>query len=191
MGMGEPFDNYHNIIKAIRILNCKQGLNIAARKITISTAGIVPFIDRFSNINWQVRLSVSLHAPDDKIRNRLMPINHKYPLAQLQEACKRYIEKTGRRITLEYLLIKDINCTETSLIKLAQIAKTLNANVNIILFNRIKDVYFSSPSQQTIYWFVNSLKKMGIATAIRNSRGKDINAACGQLASKKNSTCPI
>ncbi len=184
MGMGEPFDNYDNVIRSIRIINCKQGLNIAARKITVSTAGIVPAIVKFSDIGWQVRLSVSLHAPDDKIRSDLMPINHKYPLGELLDACFTYTEKTGRRITFEYILIDRVNCSESQVPEIAKIAKRLNAGINIIPFSRIDGTNLSSPSRETIHRFVDSLRNMQVKVTIRNSRGVDIKAACGQLAGK-------
>ncbi|MGC8805170.1 MAG: 23S rRNA (adenine(2503)-C(2))-methyltransferase RlmN, partial [Candidatus Ratteibacteria bacterium] len=182
MGMGEPFDNYDALIKAIGIINAKDGVNIGARKITVSTAGIVPKIMEFADIGWQVRLSISLHAPDDATRSLLMPINRKYPLSDLLDACNYYVLRTGRRITIEYVLIAGINDTENHLYGLEKISKRFRADVNLIPFSRIRNSSFSQPSEEKIKWFVNFLKKKGIRATFRNSRGSDINAACGQLA---------
>lgn len=185
MGMGEPFDNYDNVIKSIMIINNKYGLNIGARKITVSTAGVVPGIEKFSKIGLQVRLSISLHACDDNTRNRLMPINRKYPLVELLGACKSYIQTTGRRITLEYILIEGINCGERHLVNLANIAKELNADVNLIPISKNKSTGFLPPSPEAVRHFADLLRDKKIRVSIRDSRGKDIDAACGQLAGKR------
>jgi len=185
MGMGEPFDNYDNVIKSIMIINNKYGLNIGARKITVSTAGVVPGIEKFSKIGLQVRLSISLHACDDNTRNRLMPINRKYPLVELLGACKSYIQTTGRRITLEYILIEGINCGERHLVNLANIAKELNADVNLIPVSKNKSTGFLPPSPEAVRHFADLLRDKKIRVSIRDSRGKDIDAACGQLAGKR------
>ncbi|HON06164.1 MAG TPA: 23S rRNA (adenine(2503)-C(2))-methyltransferase RlmN [bacterium] len=185
MGMGEPFDNYDNVIKSIMIINNKYGLNIGARKITVSTAGVVPGIEKFSKIGLQVRLSISLHACDDNTRNRLMPINRKYPLVELLGACKSYIQTTGRRITLEYILIEGINCGERHLVNLANIAKELNADVNLIPISKNKNTGFLPPSPEAVRHFADLLRDKKIRVSIRDSRGKDIDAACGQLAGKR------
>ena len=182
MGMGEPFDNYDALIKAISIINAREGLNIGARKITVSTSGIVPGIKKFADAGWQVRLSVSLHAPDDATRSSLMPVNKKYPVAVLLDACNYYISRTGRRITFEYILIAGVNDKENHLFGLERIAKKLHADINVIPYSRIKNCGFTSPSAEKIRWFVGSLRKKGIKATVRNSRGSDINAACGQLA---------
>ncbi len=185
MGMGEPFDNYDNLIKAIKIINSKDGCGLAARKITVSTAGIVPSIKRFADeIGIQVRLSVSLHGPDDETRSKIMPVNNKYPLESLLDACAYYIKKTGRRITFEYVLIEGVNCFQTHAEKLAQIAKKFSADINLIPFSKIEGVNFSPPEKDSIHRFFCVLKKYKVRATIRDSRGSDIKAACGQLAGK-------
>lgn len=182
MGMGEPFDNYDAVIKSICIINDKNGLNIGARRITVSTAGIVPGIIKFAHLKWQVRLSVSLHSAIEETRSFLMPLNKKYPLSELIKACQFYVENTGRRITFEYILLDNINDTKKHCVALADLSLLFGANVNIIPFSEIGSCEFLRPSQDKIAWFSDILKKRGVRTTIRRSRGQDINAACGQLA---------
>ncbi len=182
MGMGEPFDNYDAVIKSIGIINAREGMNIGARKIIVSTAGIVPAIRRFSLLKWQVRLAVSLHAADDFTRNMLMPINKKFCISELVDACRYYIEKTGRRLTFEYILIKGINDSEKHLKDLAVIAKMLNADVNIIRFSKIGVSDLLCPDVGKVVAFVEGLRQKGVRATARRSRGCDIMAACGQLA---------
>ncbi|HOK79770.1 MAG TPA: 23S rRNA (adenine(2503)-C(2))-methyltransferase RlmN [bacterium] len=189
MGMGEPFDNYDALIKAIRIINARDGVNIGARKITVSTAGIVPKIMEFADMGWQVRLSISLHASDDATRSLLMPVNRKYPLSDLLDACNYYVSRTGRRITIEYILIDGINDAEKHLYGLGKISKRFRADVNVIPLSKIRNSSFSPPSTEKINWFINSLKKMGIRATLRDSRGSDIDAACGQLAGARSCAC--
>ena len=185
MGMGEPFDNYDSVLKAIKIINEKNGLNIGARKITVSTAGIVPCIKKFSDFGKQVRLSISLHAPDDRTRSLLMPINNKYSVSELLNACKYYISHTGRRITFEYILIEDVNDTEKHLFQLIKIVKGLDADINVIPFSPVEGINFRCPDMEKISWFVAELKRHSIRATVRYSRGKDIKAACGQLAGRR------
>lgn len=186
MGMGEPLDNYLNTSKAIVIINSPEGLNIGARRITVSTCGIVPGINKLSNLKLQVNLSISLHAVDNELRNKLIPANRIYPLEKLLEACKRYLEKTGRLITLEYILIKGENNTYKDADRLADIAKELKAKVNLIAYNEVPAFNFKSPNNKDITSFLNRLKVKKVSAILRRSRGSDIQAACGQLAGKKN-----
>lgn len=185
MGMGEPFDNYDNVIKAIKIINEKNGLNMGARKIIVSTCGLIPEIKKFADIKWQVRLSVSLHATDDKTRSFLMPVNKKYSLSELLDACSYYVKKTGRRITFEYILIDDINDSENDMQKLVEITKQVKADINIIPFSRIENSCFKAPSYKKVCRFADYLKRNNVKATIRKSKGSDIDAACGQLAGKK------
>ena len=137
MGMGEPFDNYDNVERAIRILNSEEGINIGARKITVSTCGVIPGIRRFEGIGLQVELSISLHSPDDTLRTKLMPVNRKYPLADLIEACRRYAGKTNRQVTFEYLMIRDVNDSQSHAARLASLLKGFLSKVNLITMNEI------------------------------------------------------
>jgi len=181
MGVGEPLDNYDNLLKAIRIINSAQGLQIAARRITISTSGVIPAIKRLSTEGLQIELSISLHAADEKIRSQIMPINKKYPIKELIKACREYIKQTNRQITFEYVLIKDINSGLQSAVKLGRILKGLNAKVNLIPANVIRELKIEPPDKQETSSFRDSLLKQGINVTSRRPRGQDIQAACGQL----------
>jgi len=182
MGIGEPLDNYDNVIKAIRIINSKQALNIGARRITISTCGIVPGIKRLSDEDLQIELSISLHSADDRTRSHLMPINKIYPLRDLIVACRQYIKKTNRQVTFEYVLIKDINSGLQSAQKLSKILRDLRlCKVNLIPANPIKEFTIEPPNKLEILLFQDHLLKAGINVTLRKPRGEDIEAACGQL----------
>jgi len=181
MGIGEPLDNYDNVIKAIRIINSPEALHIGARKITISTCGIIPGIKRLSDEGLQVELSISLHAPDDKTRSQIMPVNKKYPLKDLIKACEEYIKNTGRQITFEYVLIKGVNSDLQSARILSKILKGLNCKVNLILSNPIKELRIEPPKRTEILLFRDYLLKQHINVTLRRPRGQDIEAACGQL----------
>ncbi|MFH1269789.1 MAG: 23S rRNA (adenine(2503)-C(2))-methyltransferase RlmN [Candidatus Omnitrophota bacterium] len=181
MGIGEPLDNYDNVIKAVRTINSPAGLNIGARRITISTCGIIPGIERLAGEGLQIELSVSLHAADDKTRSRLMPINKIYPLKDLITACREYIKKTNRQITFEYILIKDINSGLQNALKLSKILKGLNCKINLIPCNIIKELKVEPPEKPEILLFRDYLLKSGINVTLRRPRGEDIEAACGQL----------
>lgn len=182
MGIGEPLDNYDNVIKAIRIINSKDALNIGARRITISTCGITPEIKRLSDEDLQIELSVSLHAADDITRSRLMPVNKIYPLGGLIAACRKYIKKTNRQITLEYVLIKEINSGLQSARNLSTILKDLKlCKVNLIPANSIKELNIEPPNKLEVLLFRDYLLKSGINVTLRKTRGQDIDAACGQL----------
>jgi 23S rRNA (adenine2503-C2)-methyltransferase len=175
-------DNYANVIKAIRIINSGQGFNIGARKITISTSGVIPGIESLSREELQIELSVSLHAADDKLRSQLMPVNKKYPLEELIKACKEYSLKTNRQVTFEYILIKDVNASiknAQDLVKLLEDFKL--SKVNIIPFNPIKEFGAKSADKDTIILFQDYLARHGVHAILRKERGEDIGAACGQL----------
>jgi 23S rRNA (adenine2503-C2)-methyltransferase len=183
MGIGEPLDNYDNVVKAICILNSKDAFNIGARKITISTCGVIPAIKRLQERNWQVELSVSLHAPENKLRSYLMPVNNMYPLPDLIEVCRNYAEKTKRQITFEYILIKGVNDSLIYADKLAKLIDGFNSKVNLITFNPAPDSLLQAPAISQVKSFKNKLAAGGIPTTIRISKGDDISAACGQLKS--------
>jgi len=183
MGIGEPLDNYDNVVKAICMLNSKDAFDIGARKITISTCGVIPAIRRLQERNWQVELSVSLHAPENKLRSYLMPVNNMYPLPDLIEACKNYAEKTKRQITFEYILIKGVNDSLIYADKLAKLIGGFNSKVNLITFNPAPDSLLQVPGISQIKSFKNKLAARGISTTTRISKGDDISAACGQLKS--------
>jgi 23S rRNA (adenine2503-C2)-methyltransferase len=185
MGMGEPLDNYDNLVKAIRIINHPDGMNIGARKITVSTCGIVPGISKLKDVGLQIELSVSLHAADDELRNKLVPVNRKYPLKALIKACKEYRERTGRIITLEYTFIEGMNDSAGAAERLAKVARELKAKVNVISCNPASDTKGARPSGKKIRTFMERLKARGVTVTLRRSRGDDIMAACGQLAARK------
>ena len=186
MGVGEPLSNYDNLLKAIRLFNSHECLNIGIRKITISTCGIIPEILRLARENLQVELSVSLHASDDATRSSLMPINKKYPISKLIETCKEYILKTNRQITFEYILIKEINDSPQDARRLIRILKSIKCKVNIIPYNEIEGIKFTSPDIETIRTFRGILKMGRISSTLRLQRGADIKASCGQLRMMEN-----
>lgn len=181
MGTGEPLDNYENVLKAVRIINCPVGPGIAARRITISTCGIIPGIERLAKEKLQVELSVSLHAADSLTRDKLMPVNKKYPLQKLIGACKDYADTTNRQVTFEYILIKGINCGLDSAANLAKLLKGWNCKVNLIPYNQVKEFLYEPPGKIEALFFRDRLLKFGVNTTLRLSRGNDIHAACGQL----------
>jgi 23S rRNA (adenine2503-C2)-methyltransferase len=181
MGIGEPFDNYDNVMKAIRILNDPDAFNIGARKITVSTCGIIPGIKKLEKEGLQIELSVSLHSADDAIRSKLVPINKRYPLKDLIAACKEYTKATNRIITFEYILIKGINSSREDAVKLAALLKGLHCKVNTISCNLISAKDYKGPDAEEIKTFLNVLKVKGITAMHRKSRGEDIDAGCGQL----------
>ena len=183
MGIGEPFDNYDNVINFIRIINDPKALNIGARHITVSTCGIVPKIKEFSSLDLQVNLAISLHAPNDKIRNEIMPISKAYNLNELMDVLDYYYEKTLRRITFEYVLLSGINDSKENAIELANLIKGKNAYVNLINYNETKNIDFKESKK--INEFYDILKKNGIDVTVRRKFGNKISAACGQLRSKE------
>lgn len=182
MGTGEPLDNYINVLKVIRIINSPFAFNIGARRITISTCGIIPGIKKLSDEDLQIELSVSLHSADDKIRSQIMPINKIYSLKKLIQACREYIQKTNRQITFEYVLMKDINSDLPSALILSKILKYLKlCKVNLIPANPVKECNVEPPPKIEILLFRDYLLKQGINVTLRKPRGQDIEAACGQL----------
>jgi 23S rRNA (adenine2503-C2)-methyltransferase len=182
MGMGEPLDNYDNVVKAVRIINSDYGFNIGARRITISTCGIIPAIERLAHESLQIELSISLHAADDQTRSMLLPINKKYPIHELIQTCKDYTRRTKRQITFEYVLIKDINSDLQNALKLVTILKNLRlCKVNLIPANPVKEYNIEPPDRLGIFEFRNYLSRHSINVTLRRPRGQDIEAACGQL----------
>jgi 23S rRNA (adenine2503-C2)-methyltransferase len=181
MGIGEPLDNYDNLIKAVRIINSPYTFNIGARRITISTSGVIPALKKLPAEDLQIELSVSLHAADDEIRSRLMPINKIYPLKDLIIACREYAATTNRQITFEYILIKDINSSLQNAIKLGKLLAELECKVNLIPCNPIKELGMQPPEKREILLFKDRLIGSGINVTLRRPRGEDIEAACGQL----------
>jgi len=190
MGIGEPLDNYDNVLKAIRIINAPWSLNIGARKITISTCGFIPGIKRLMEEGLQLELSVSLHAAEDKIRNILVPINKKYPLSELTSTLKEYIKKTNRQVTFEYILIEGVNSDISSAKNLSRILKGLNCKVNLIPCNSVEELGYTPPGKLDILLFKDHLIKSGIDVTLRIIRGRDIQAACGQLRLEQPSADP-
>ena len=185
MGIGEPLDNYDNVMKAIRVLNDEDSLHIGARKITISTCGLIPGIERLGGEKLQIELSVSLHSADDKVRSRLVPINKTYRIKDLITACKDYIKKTNRLVTFEYVLIKDTNVSAEDALKLAKTLKGMICKVNTISYNQIRAKGYEAPSNEDVKKFINVLKRHAINVMHRKSKGEDIDAGCGQLRISK------
>ena len=185
MGIGEPFDNYDNICNFIRIINHPKGLNIGARHITVSTCGLVPKILEFSEFPYQVNLAISLHAPNDKLRGEIMPIAKAYPLKDLINAIKIYLEKTNRRVTFEYIMLARVNDSVDNALELVHLLKGINCYVNLIPYNETEALQFRRSKPLTIAKFYDILKKNNITVTIRREFGGTISAACGQLRSKK------
>ncbi len=181
MGIGEPFDNYKNVINFINVINNPKGINIGARHITVSTSGVVPKIEQFIEDGKQVNLAISLHAPNDHIRNKLMPINKAYNISKLIDAIKKYINITNRRVTIEYILIKNINDSEENAIELAKLLKGLNCYVNLIPYNETSNKSYRKSTKETMFKFYDILKKNNINVTIRKEFGSNLMAACGQL----------
>jgi 23S rRNA (adenine2503-C2)-methyltransferase len=181
MGMGEPFQNYDAVMKMVRILHDPRGMNFGSRRTTISTSGLVPFIDRLASEPFQVKLAVSLHAPNDALRDRLVPLNRRYPVGELIAACRRYVERTRRRVTFEYALIKDVNDSDEVARELAAELNGLLCHVNVIPLNPTPAAPFERPSPERIERFADVIRQHGIPATVRYSRGVDIAAACGQL----------
>ena len=181
MGVGEPLDNYDNLIKAVRTINSSKGINIAARRITISTCGIIPKIEKLAGEGMQIELAVSLHGSSDDSRNVLMPINKKYPVKELIEVCRRYHKATKRQITFEYIMIKDVTCTDEAARQLGRLLKGLECKINLIPYNPVDEFEHEPPSRNKMFIFKSQLARYGIRSTIRTPRGSDVSAACGQL----------
>ena len=181
MGIGEPLDNYDNVMESIKILNNPKGLGIGARHISISTSGLVPKIYELADNKLQCTLSISLHSSNNKKRSEMMPINNAYPIEELMKACKYYIEKTNKRISFEYALAKDNNDNLDDAKKLVQLLKGMLAHVNLIPINKIEDGKYTKSTNENIIKFRDYLNDHGIVATIRRELGSDISAACGQL----------
>jgi 23S rRNA (adenine2503-C2)-methyltransferase len=181
MGTGEPLDNYDNLLKFLRIVNRKAGLNIGYRNITLSTCGLVEKIYSLAQEDMPINLSISLHAPEDSLRRRIMPIAHKYSIDDIIRACNFYFEKTGRRITYEYILIKGLNDQPRHSLKLAETLAGTNSMVNLIPLNPVEGRKYETPSRDRVKQFRDILEQKRIPVTVRREMGADINAACGQL----------
>lgn len=185
MGIGEPFDNYDNLCRFLKIINHPNGMAIGARHITVSTCGVVPKVLEFSEFPLQINLAVSLHAPNNEIRDKIMPINKAYPLEKLIPALKTYLERTNRRITFEYILLKDINDSTKCAEELSKLVKGINCYINLIPYNETENIGFKRTNTIQIMRFYDILKKNNVNVTIRREFGGKISAACGQLRSKK------
>lgn len=185
MGMGEPLDNYDNLVRSIKIINHPAGIGLGARKITVSTCGLAPEILKLKDLGIQIELSISLHASNNKLRNKLVPVNRRYPLKVLLDACEKYYTATGRVITLEYTVIKGMNDSENDIKDLAEIAKRLKAKVNLIGCSPSPSHDCASPGEEAVHAFEKRLSVLGAKVTVRRSKGSDILASCGQLAAKR------
>lgn len=183
MGIGEPFDNYDNVIKFIDIINHPKGIALGSRHITISTCGIVPKIKEFMNYDKQVNLAISLHAPNNTIRDQIMNINKVYKIEEVINAVKEYINKTNRRVTLEYIMLKGINDSTANALELANLLKGINCYVNLIPYNETSHIEYKKSNKEDILKFYDTLKKHNINVTIRREFGSRVSAACGQLRS--------
>ena len=181
MGIGEPLDNYDNVIKFIELLNSERGLNISQRNITVSTCGIVPKIKELADLKLQITLAISLHAPNDELRKTMMPIANKYSIAEIMDACRYYLDKTGRRISFEYSLVKGVNDTKECANELIELVKGLNCHINLIPVNPIKERDYEQSEKNSIKNFRDMLERKGINATVRREMGRDIDGACGQL----------
>ena len=184
MGIGEPLDNYENVVKSVELINCPEGLGIGARHISISTSGLVDKIYKLADEKLQATLSISLHAVTDEKRREIMPVANKYTINELLDSCKYYIMKTGRRISFEFALIKDVNDDEQTALELAKLLRGMIAHVNLIPVNEIVNGKYKKSSVETVDKFVRVLNSAGIVATVRRELGSDIDAACGQLRQK-------
>lgn len=184
MGTGEPFDNYTNLLRFLSVVNYPKGLEIGARHITVSTCGIVPKILEFAEFPLQINLAISLHAPNDEVRNQIMKINRKYKINDVMEAINIYLEKTNRRVTFEYILIGGLNDSEAHAEELAKLLKNTLCYVNLIPYNEVSTKPFKKTTHEQAEKFFSVLRKKGINATLRMEHGADIDAACGQLRAK-------
>lgn len=190
MGMGEPLANYDNLLAALKTANADWGLNFGARRITVSTSGVVPQIERLATEQLQFRLAISLHGATNEVRQQIMPVNKRWPLEELLPAVKRFSEKHGRMLTLEYILIEEINDQLEQAEHLAEIALDLHAHVNLIPYNTVEGLPWKRPSLTRQDRFVAILRERNVSVTIRREKGHDINAACGQLRLRKEKELP-
>jgi 23S rRNA (adenine2503-C2)-methyltransferase len=181
MGMGEPFANYENLMQAVAILNAPWGLGVGARKMTVSTSGLVPRIREFADQPLQIRLAISLHGATDEVRAKIMPINRRYPLGELMAACEYYRSRKVQHLTFEYILIRGLNDTEDQARALAGHARRLEAKVNLIPYNQVQSLDWERPTAAVQERFLNFLKRQSVSATLRREKGHDIAAACGQL----------
>ena len=184
MGIGEPLDNYENVMRFLELVNSADGMNISMRHISLSTCGIVPGIDRLAEEKLQLTLSVSLHAPTDAIRNTIMPVNKAYPTEELLQACRRYYDKTGRRISFEYAMIGGVNDTVEAAKTLLRRLKGLPAHMNLIPLNHVEESPLKPSTRQAVQNFQKILEEGGVTATVRRTLGSDIDASCGQLRRK-------
>lgn len=185
MGIGEPFDNYYNVIKFLKVVNFPKGLEIGARHITVSTCGIVPKIKEFAEFDLQVNLAISLHAPNNNIRNQIMKINKVYSIEEILDAVNYYIEKTNRRVTFEYILLKDVNDSIDCAHELVKLVRGMNVYINLIPYNEVTTKSYRKVTKDSAEQFFKVLNDNHIQTTLRMEHGADIDAACGQLRAKK------
>lgn len=181
MGSGEPMDNYDNVIKFLELINSEKGLNISLRNLTVSTCGLVPKIRELADLELQITLAISLHAPNDELRKTMMPMANKYSIEEIMDACRYYLDKTGRRISFEYSLVKGVNDTKECASQLIDLVHGLNCHINLIPVNPIKERDYEQSNKDAIMAFKNKLEKCGINVTIRREMGRDIDGACGQL----------
>lgn len=181
MGMGEPFDNYDNVLKFLQLVSDENGVNLSMRHISLSTCGIVPKIYSLMEENLQLTLSVSLHAPNDELRSSMMPVNKKYPVNELIGACREYTLKTSRRISFEYSLVKNVNDTDECAQELARLLKGMLCHINLIPVNEVTETGCKKSSPERVKRFADILSSKGFTVTVRRELGSDINAACGQL----------
>ena len=184
MGIGEPFDNYDNVMNFIRIITSNKGIDLGVRHITVSTCGLIPGIEKFMKDFNQVNLAISLHAPNDKIRNKIMPISKAYKMNDLMNTIKKYIKLTNRRVTFEYIMLKDVNDSDECAEELSNLLKGINCYVNLIPYNETENIEFKRSKKMQILAFYDILKRNNINVTIRKEFGKNVDAACGQLRAK-------
>ncbi len=186
MGTGEPLDNYENVLQFLRLVTHADGVNIGMRHISLSTCGLVPKIDELAKLKLQLTLSISLHAPNNEIRSKLMPVNRRYPLEELMPACRRYFKETGRRISFEYAMIRGVTDTRECARQLITMLKGFNCHVNLIPLNHVEGSPLVPSTREDLRRFQNELNNNGLNATVRRSLGGDISASCGQLRRQRN-----
>ncbi len=186
MGTGEPLDNYDNVMQFLKLVSHGDGVNIGMRHISLSTCGLVPKIDELAHLKLQLTLSISLHAPNNETRSRIMPVNRRYPLEELIPACKRYFKVTGRRISFEYAMIRGVTDTKECCQQLIRMLKGFNCHVNLIPLNHVEGSPLVPSTKENLRWFQNELNRNGLNATVRRSLGGDISASCGQLRRQRN-----
>ena len=186
MGIGEPLDNFDNVMRFLELVNCPEGMNISMRHISLSTCGLVPMIDRLAEKKLQISLAISLHGPNNETRNKIMPVNKAYPIDELLAACRRYYAATSRRIHFEYAMIDGVNDREQDAKELIRLLKGLQAHVNMIPLNHVEESPLKPSSRQAVQRFQKLLEDAGIPATVRRTLGGDIDASCGQLRRKYN-----